>query len=109
MTPRGVVLPDGTEVDLDVVLWATGFRPAISHLAPLGLRTPSGGIALLPGPNGPQSATTAAADPRVQLVGYGPSASTIGGNRGGLAAAIATVRYLREHPLDVDDGATATA
>ncbi len=31
--------------------------------------------------------TTVLADPRVQLVGYGPSASTIGANRAGLVAA----------------------
>ena len=36
-----------------------------------------------------QSAVTAVRDPRVQLVGYGPSASTIGANRAGRAAAIA--------------------
>jgi hypothetical protein len=42
-----------------------------------------------------QSATTAADDPRVQLVGYGPSASTIGGNRAGRAAALAVQRLLR--------------
>ncbi|MFC6696967.1 FAD-dependent oxidoreductase [Nocardioides daphniae] len=97
--PDGVRMPDGTFEPADVILWATGFRPDVSHLAPLGLRSPLGGITLLPGPNGPQSATTAAADPRVQLVGYGPSASTIGGNRGGLAAAIAIVKHLRSaHP-----------
>ena len=37
----------------------------------------------------------AAADPRVQLVGYGPSASTIGGNRAGRAAATAVRRHLQ--------------
>ncbi len=97
---HGLRMADGTFEPVDVVLWATGFRPATQHLAPLGLRTPHGGIALLPGPNGPQSTTTAAADPRVQLVGYGPSASTIGGNRGGLAAAIAVTRHLRSHRAD---------
>ncbi|MCT2223551.1 pyridine nucleotide-disulfide oxidoreductase, partial [Microbacterium paraoxydans] len=34
------------------------------------------------------------ADPRVQLVGYGPSASTIGANRAGRAAATGVVRAL---------------
>ena len=28
------------------ILWATGFRPAVGHLAPLRLRTPAGGIQL---------------------------------------------------------------
>lgn len=80
---------------VDVVLWATGFRPDVDHLAPLHLRSPRGGIQL-----GATLATstTAVADPRVQLVGYGPSASTIGANRAGRAAANAVVRTLRSGP-----------
>lgn len=72
---------------VDAIVWATGFRPAVGHLAGLGLRGPGGGIRLTDG-------TTAAADPRVQLVGYGPSASTVGANRAGRAAAVAVTRYL---------------
>ena len=72
-------MPDGTLWPADVILWATGFRPAIGHLAPLHLRSAHGGIQL--------DGTTAVADPRVQLVGYGPSASTIGANRAGRVAA----------------------
>lgn len=76
---------------VDVILWATGFRPDVDHLAPLHLRSPRGGIQL-----GATLATstTATADPRVQLVGYGPSASTIGANRAGRAAANAVARTL---------------
>ncbi|HEY1133117.1 MAG TPA: NAD(P)-binding domain-containing protein, partial [Nocardioides sp.] len=62
----GATWPDGTHRTFDVVLWATGFRPDVAHLAPLRLRGPGGGIEL--------AGTTAVADPRVQLVGYGPSA-----------------------------------
>lgn len=80
---------------IDVILWATGFRPAIGHLAPLRLRTPLGGIQLDVG-GAVQSAVTTVRDPRVQLVGYGPSASTIGANRAGRAAAIAVTRILAE-------------
>ncbi len=80
---------------VDVILWATGFRPAVGHLAPLRLRTPAGGIQLDVG-GAVQSAVTAVRDPRVQLVGYGPSASTIGANRAGRAAAIAVARVLAE-------------
>lgn len=76
---RGVRWDDGTHEPVDAILWATGFRPAVSHLAPLGLRSPHGGIRL--------DGTTAVADRRVQLVGYGPSASTIGANRAGRQAA----------------------
>jgi cation diffusion facilitator CzcD-associated flavoprotein CzcO len=79
ITPTGVVDVDGVEWAADAIVWATGFRPAIAHLAPLHLRSPLGGIQL--------DGTTAVADERVQLVGYGPSASTIGANRAGRVAA----------------------
>lgn len=90
----GVRWADGSFVAADAILWATGFRPAVRHLAPLGLRSQHGGIALLPGSRDVQTSVTAALDPRVQLVGYGPSASTIGGNRAGRAAALAVRRQL---------------
>ena len=86
--PDGVRWADGRFEQVDVILWATGFRPAVSHLAPLHLRSPHGGIQL------ERNGTTASADPRVQLVGYGPSASTIGASRAGRAAAIAVRRHL---------------
>jgi cation diffusion facilitator CzcD-associated flavoprotein CzcO len=78
ITPDGVEWRDGRKVAADVILWATGFRAALDHLAPLGLREPGGGIRL--------EGTRAVADPRVHLLGYGPSASTIGANRAGRAA-----------------------
>jgi cation diffusion facilitator CzcD-associated flavoprotein CzcO len=87
--PDGVRMPDGTDWPADVILWATGFRPALGHLAPLHLRSPHGGIQL--------DGTTAVADPRVQLVGYGPSASTIGANRAGRAAARGVAGWLDAH------------
>lgn len=67
----------------DVIVWATGYRSALDHLAPLRLRTHGGGIVM--------DGTEVVGDPRVQLVGYGPSASTIGANRAGREA----VRNLR--------------
>ncbi|TDC23531.1 NAD(P)/FAD-dependent oxidoreductase [Streptomyces sp. 8K308] len=79
LTPDGAVWPDGHTVPADTVLWATGFRAAIDHLAPLRLREPGGGIRV--------HGTRVHRDPRVHLVGYGPSASTIGANRAGRAAA----------------------
>jgi cation diffusion facilitator CzcD-associated flavoprotein CzcO len=99
----GVRWADGSFEPVDVILWATGFRPAVGHLAPLGLRSEHGGIRLLTATRDVQSATTAAADPRVQLVGYGPSASTIGGNRAGRAAATAVDRWVRPGPQVVQD------
>lgn len=95
--PDGVRWADGSFEPVDVILWATGFRPAVAHLAPLHLRSEHGGIALLQSGADVQTATTAERDPRVQLVGYGPSASTIGGNRAGRAAALAVRRHLEQH------------
>ena len=92
--PHGVRWVDGRLEPVDAILWATGFRAAVDHLAPLGLRTAEGGIALVPVPGNVQGATTALRDPRVQLVGYGPSASTIGASRAGRQAALAVSRRL---------------
>ncbi|MGK5557248.1 NAD(P)-binding domain-containing protein, partial [Actinomadura kijaniata] len=86
ITPAGVVWADGTAIEADVILWATGFRAALDHLAPLRLRGPGGGIAV--------DGTRVAADPRIHLLGYGPSASTIGANRAGRAAVREIVRLL---------------
>jgi thioredoxin reductase len=94
--PDGVRWADGSFEPVDVILWATGFRPAVGHLAPLRLRSEYGGIRLATSSRDVQSATTAVADPRVQLVGYGPSASTIGANRAGRAAAAAVSRHLAD-------------
>lgn len=93
--PGGVRWHDGSFEEVDVILWATGFRPAIAHLAPLGLRSPHGGIQLDRNGRG----TGAVADGRVQLVGYGPSASTIGANRAGRTAARGLRDHLRAHAL----------
>ncbi|HET9949980.1 MAG TPA: NAD(P)-binding domain-containing protein [Longimicrobiales bacterium] len=82
ITERGVRWPDGSELEADVILWCTGFRSALDHLAPLMLREPDGGIVM-----SGRLATQVAKEPRIHLVGYGPSASTIGANRAGGAAA----------------------
>lgn len=89
ITPDGVAWNDrgsgGRHVRADVILWATGFRHALDHLAPLQLRDPRGGIRM--------DGTQVADDLRIHLLGYGPSASTIGANR----AARTAVRDLRRH------------
>jgi cation diffusion facilitator CzcD-associated flavoprotein CzcO len=89
ITEDGVRWPDGTTVRADVILWCTGFRSALDHLAPLMLREPSGGIVMTG-----RLATQVAKDPRIHLVGYGPSASTIGANRAGGAAAEELMGFL---------------
>jgi cation diffusion facilitator CzcD-associated flavoprotein CzcO len=82
--PDGVRLADGGHLAADVILWATGFRAELEHLAPLHLRGPGGGIAM--------DGTQVAGEPRVHLVGYGPSSSTIGANRAGRAAVSAILK-----------------
>ncbi|MDI5966198.1 NAD(P)-binding domain-containing protein [Streptantibioticus silvisoli] len=81
ITARGVVwrTPDGDRtLEVDAIVWATGFRAALDHLAPLRLREPGGGITM--------DGTRVVREPRVHLVGYGPSASTVGAGRAGRAA-----------------------
>ena len=81
ITDEGVRWADGRTLKVDVILWCTGFRSSLDHLAPLLLREVSGGIKMTG-----RLATQVAKEPRVHLVGYGPSASTIGANRAGAAA-----------------------
>lgn len=86
LTPSGAVFPDGTIFAADVVLWATGFRAALDHLAPLKLREPGGGIIM--------DGVKVAREPRLLMVGYGASASTLGASRAGRAAALAALDRL---------------
>lgn len=87
--PHGVRMPDGSLEAADVILWATGFRAEIAHLAPLKLRTPQGGIRVSNG--------RSLDEPRLFVIGYGASQSTIGANRAGRDAVRAIVRDLK-HP-----------
>ena len=93
--PGGVRMADGGFLAADVILWATGFRAELEHLAPLHLRGPGGGIAM----DGTQVAT----EPRVHLVGYGPSSSTIGANRAGRAAVAGILRLVGEQDKFAED------
>lgn len=102
ITPDGIawdaVDPDAAPdaprfVEADVILWCTGWRAALDHLAPLHLRAPGGGIVM--------DGTRVAGEPRLHLVGYGPSASTVGANRAGREAVreIRTLLAAREPAL----------
>jgi cation diffusion facilitator CzcD-associated flavoprotein CzcO len=73
--PTGVRFADGSFEPADAIIWATGFRADLAHLAPLQLRESTGGIRV--------EAGRSQKDPRVFLAGYGPQASTIGANRAG--------------------------
>ncbi len=90
--PSGVREADGSFTQLDAIVWATGFRPDLAHLAPLGLHNERGGIAV--------RGTAVVADPRIHLIGYGPSQSTVGANRAGRDAARTLARRLTPpHPI----------
>ena len=89
ITQDGVRWANGAFVRADLILWCTGFRSSLDHLAPLVLREPNGGIVMTG-----RLATQVAKDPRIHLVGYGPSASTIGANRAGGAAATELMAHL---------------
>lgn len=84
----GVVTADGEHMHADAVLWATGFRADLRHLAPLRLRTAAGGIVVADG--------RSEDEPRLFLAGYGPQASTIGANRAGRRIARQVVDVLAD-------------
>lgn len=90
ITPDGVRFADGAHLEVDLILWCTGFRSSLDHLAPLMIRDPQTGGILMDG----RLATRLAKDHRIHLVGYGPSASTIGANRAGRAAARELLNHL---------------
>lgn len=102
VVPDGLVwdAPDPGEpahVAADVILWCTGFRAALDHLAPLHLRERGGGIAV--------DGLSAVREPRVLLLGYGPSASTLGANRAGREAALVVETLLAGGGVDDGRGA----
>ncbi|OWP62222.1 pyridine nucleotide-disulfide oxidoreductase [Hymenobacter amundsenii] len=83
-TQTGVVWADGREEAVDAVIWCTGFRPALSFLAGLGVLHPNGRVAT--------AGARATAVPGLWLVGYGTwtgfaSATLIGVGRSARAAA----------------------
>ncbi len=104
--PRGIRWSNGATRPADAIIWATGFRPELRHLAPLKLREKSGGITV--GKN------MSWKNPRLFFAGYGPTASTIGANRAGRAIArqvVATLSSLadeRRSPI-VEDAPTTIA
>ena len=75
MTADGVVWPDGTAMKVDAIIWCTGFRPALVHLANLGVVEQDGRVQV----QGQRSAK----EPRLWLAGYGdwtgPGSATLMG------------------------------
>ena len=76
LTRDGAVWPDGRQRAFDAVLWCTGFRPALAHLAPLRLRGGEHPVA-----TDPPGGTRSAQEPRLHLLGYGdwtgPASATL--------------------------------
>ncbi|GHE41987.1 NAD(P)-binding domain-containing protein [Sphingobacterium griseoflavum] len=83
ITPTGVKWDDGSEIQADCLVWNTGFKSALQHLQEILPVESTGGIRMAG-----RLATMVESNPRIHLVGYGPSASTIGANRAGAAAAM---------------------
>jgi putative flavoprotein involved in K+ transport len=88
----GPVWADGTRVRADAVIWCTGFRPALAHLAPLRLRGTHGRI--------PTEGTRALGEPRLHLLGYGdwtgPASATLIGVGMAARSAVADIAALLE-------------
>lgn len=83
-TPTGVIWDDGSETTVDVVIWCTGFRPALQHLQSLGIINNEGKVDV--------NETRAIQEPRLWLVGYGEwtglaSATIVGVSRSARATA----------------------
>jgi thioredoxin reductase len=90
-TETGVVWEDGSETPADAVIWCTGFRPALDHLAPLGVLGPDGRVEL--------EENRSVREPRLWLLGYGDwtgfaSATLIGVGRGARAVVQQITRVL---------------
>lgn len=86
------IWPDGTRAQADAIIWCTGFRPALDHLAPLGLIDGEGRIPVVA--NG-----QADGEPRLWLLGYGDwtgmaSATLAGVTRAAREAVSGVVRSL---------------
>ncbi|WP_116247571.1 ArsO family NAD(P)H-dependent flavin-containing monooxygenase [Nocardiopsis sp. FIRDI 009] len=95
LSRTGVVWADGTELACDAVVWCTGFRPVLGHLAPLEPFDADGRI--------PVDGNRSLREPRLFLLGYGDwtgaaSATLVGAGRtakatvAGIAEALAHER-----------------
>lgn len=86
--PDGIRWSNGAFRHADAIIWATGFRPELRHLAPLKLREKAGGVTVGSGASWRNQ--------RVFFAGYGPTASTIGANRAGRTIARQVVATLSQ-------------
>lgn len=86
LEPDGIRWADGRFQHADAIIWATGFRPELRHLAGLKLREKEGGVQVGGG--------AAFRNAKVFFAGYGPTSSTIGANRAGRTVARQVVAAL---------------
>ncbi|KQB83269.1 hypothetical protein Cocul_02243 [Corynebacterium oculi] len=75
----------GHEEPVDAIFWNTGFRAALRHLAPLRLHS-AAGIEMV-------DEVSPRREPRLFLVGYASSASTVGATRAGRLAGRKAAQY----------------
>ena len=92
-TDNGVIWPDGTEEQVDAVIWCTGFKAELAHLTPLNLVESDSKIQVVNG--------QAVKEPRLWLFGYGDwaspgSATLIGAGRSARENVPAMLRFLSE-------------
>lgn len=75
MTSNGVIWPDGAEMAVDAIIWCTGFRPALQHIAALGVIEENGRVEV--------DNQRAVRESRLWLAGYGdwtgPGSATLMG------------------------------
>jgi cation diffusion facilitator CzcD-associated flavoprotein CzcO len=92
-TRNGVIWADGHESVVDVVIWCTGFRPALQHLDALGVLNNEGRVEVV--------GTHSIQEPRLWLVGYGEwtgsaSATLIGVTRTARSTVSEIVAFLAD-------------
>jgi cation diffusion facilitator CzcD-associated flavoprotein CzcO len=63
LTCHSAIWPDGSEREIDAIIWCTGFRPALDHLADLGVVEPGDYVEV--------EGTRSVYEPLLWLVGYG--------------------------------------
>jgi pyruvate/2-oxoglutarate dehydrogenase complex dihydrolipoamide dehydrogenase (E3) component len=97
-TRTGVAWEDGSETEVDAVIWCTGFRPALDHLRDLGVITPEGRIEV--------DGNRAVREPGLWLMGYGDwtgfaSATLVGATRTARALARNLLAALNAEAVEV--------
>lgn len=91
---NSVLWADGSEEKVDAIIWCTGFKSKLEHLAPLGVLTPDGKV--------DTKESHSVKCPNLWLVGYGDwtgfaSATLIGVQRVAKQTSSEIKKYLEDH------------